>query len=176
MSATDGAIGYVLELENGKYYVGTTRNLEARFEEHRIGDGSAWTVKHKPIKIISTFDVQDGSEEDRYTLKMMKKYGMDLVRGGSYTNVKLSDRQKTVLTDKLSPPRGKCFACGEHGHHQDACEDHERQSKIEKRTVENTCFRCGREGHYASSCYAKISKSSTDYDDCDDCYDFDDDY
>lgn len=42
---------YVLKLENDKFYIGITYNLNFRFAQHLAGEGSNWTALHKPIKI-----------------------------------------------------------------------------------------------------------------------------
>ena len=38
---------YVLKLENDKYYVGESTNVEKRIWAHKNDNGSAWTKKHK---------------------------------------------------------------------------------------------------------------------------------
>ncbi len=46
---------YILELEDGKYYVGQTNKLEQRQKEHFSGEGANFTRKFKPRKLIRTF-------------------------------------------------------------------------------------------------------------------------
>ena len=41
---------YVLKLENDKYYVGKTRDLESRITAHKKGNGAAWTKQHRVLK------------------------------------------------------------------------------------------------------------------------------
>lgn len=43
---------YVLLLNGDNYYVGITGNVARRYEQHSRGNGSKWTAKHKPVKII----------------------------------------------------------------------------------------------------------------------------
>jgi predicted GIY-YIG superfamily endonuclease len=43
---------YILQLEQGKYYIGKTSNPQFRIESHFNLNGSAWTRKYKPIKLI----------------------------------------------------------------------------------------------------------------------------
>lgn len=43
---------YVLELERGNYYVGSTYDLEERIQQHFSGNGAQWTKKHKPLKAV----------------------------------------------------------------------------------------------------------------------------
>ena len=64
---------YVLKLEKGKYYVGKTNNPYFRLESHFNSNGSAWTQKYKPIKILKIIDNCDDYDEDKYTRKYMDK-------------------------------------------------------------------------------------------------------
>ena len=40
---------YVMKLKNNKYYVGKTKNLVSRMDDHLSGNGSAWTRKYNRI-------------------------------------------------------------------------------------------------------------------------------
>ena len=42
---------YILPLEGGNWYVGTTENINKRYESHASGTGAAWTKLHKPVSI-----------------------------------------------------------------------------------------------------------------------------
>ena len=42
---------YILKLENSKYYIGKTTNIDSRLSAHMLGNGSEWTKLHKLIKI-----------------------------------------------------------------------------------------------------------------------------
>ena len=84
---------YVLEQEQGKYYVGiTSKTPEARFKEHVNGQyGAEWTKIYKPIKIIQTVDLgvttieKTEDYENKVTRKYIKDYGLNNVRGGNIT-------------------------------------------------------------------------------------------
>ncbi len=49
---------YILKCGNGLYYVGSTKNLEKRLEQHQLGEGANFTRKHLPVKLVyfETFD------------------------------------------------------------------------------------------------------------------------
>lgn len=81
---------YVLELEDGYYYVGITYTLNLRMAQHFAGIGSKWTAKHKPISIREVIYPATMEDENNKTMEMMEKYGYDKVRGGKWTkpNVK----------------------------------------------------------------------------------------
>lgn len=80
---SDGVV-YVLQLKDGNYYVGFSENIEDRIVAHFTGQGSAWTIKHPPEKVL---DVRLGGKllEKLVTLEMMIKHGWEKTRGGPWT-------------------------------------------------------------------------------------------
>lgn len=111
---------YVLKLYNNKYYVGKTDNPDTRIENHYKNNGSLWTKKYKPIKIIEIFE-GDKYDEDKYVLKYMDKYGINNVRGGSYSSINLSESQNKHLQHINKSQNDKCFNCGKNGHFINMC-------------------------------------------------------
>ncbi|MEE1183258.1 MAG: GIY-YIG nuclease family protein [Paludibacteraceae bacterium] len=45
---------YILLCNDGSYYTGSTTNLDIRISQHLTGEGSNYTRKHKPIKLLYT--------------------------------------------------------------------------------------------------------------------------
>jgi putative endonuclease len=43
---------YILECADGSYYVGSTKYLELRFEQHQNGEGANHTKKRLPVKMV----------------------------------------------------------------------------------------------------------------------------
>jgi putative endonuclease len=43
---------YILKCANGKYYTGSTRDLERRLLEHQNGEGANFTKKHLPVVLV----------------------------------------------------------------------------------------------------------------------------
>lgn len=88
---------YLLELENNNLYVGITRHVEKRFEQHRSGGGSQWTSQHKPLRILRYVDTGLTSEseatriEDALTVQTMELFGRHRVRGGQYCMIDQRD-------------------------------------------------------------------------------------
>lgn len=80
---------YTLILENDKYYVGFTRDLELRIHQHCQAGGSEWCIENRPISVLS---VQEGNEnlEIAQTALMMSLYGWENVRGASYCKVNMN--------------------------------------------------------------------------------------
>ncbi|CAF1242916.1 unnamed protein product [Didymodactylos carnosus] len=114
-------IVYVLECENNKFYVGKTTNVKRRLIAHKKGSGSSWTRLHKPIKVFKEYKNCDAFDEDKYTKTYMSEYGIDNVRGGSYSQIKLEDDQMKILTKELRSSKDQCLKCGKKGHFIQKC-------------------------------------------------------
>jgi hypothetical protein len=99
---------YTLKLNRGKYYVGKTSNPHFRIESHFNSDGSRWTKIYKPLKLLELIQGDD-YDEDKYTKMYMDKYGIDNVRGGSYTSVNLDDETKSQLLKISNSTNNRCF-------------------------------------------------------------------
>ena len=81
---------YLMELQNGKYYVGKTKNFERRMDQHQTKFGAAFTKLHGPSKLsTSLMQVQTCSagEETKNTLKYMISHGINNVRGAEYCQI-----------------------------------------------------------------------------------------
>ncbi len=152
---------YILRCQNGKYYIGKSDNPMARYKEHLLGNGSAWTRLHKPVEVVKIIPNSDSFDEDKYTKECMAKYGIDNVRGGSYTLTDLSTAQKESIQKEIWGAEDKCTNCGKKGHFVNECYSKKNKTAtFENKVVynkSNACYRCGREGHYADECYARTS-------------------
>ena len=82
---------YVLQLENGNFYVGATNTPLRRIKTHFEGKGPQWTQVNKPIDIYEVKTNCDNYSEQNTTLDYMKIYGVENVRGGQYTNCQLKN-------------------------------------------------------------------------------------
>ncbi|MBI3959429.1 MAG: GIY-YIG nuclease family protein [Chloroflexi bacterium] len=43
---------YILECNDGSYYVGSTTDMERRLWEHNQGEGSKYTARCRPVKLV----------------------------------------------------------------------------------------------------------------------------
>ena len=48
----DGVVTYALKLEDGCFYIGTTRHLRKRLRNHFNGNGAKLCRIHKPITLV----------------------------------------------------------------------------------------------------------------------------
>jgi len=129
------SILYVLKLENNKYYVGKTDDINRRYTEHKNGKGSEWTKIYKPIKILETREVKTEHDENNVTKDLIKKYGVDNVRGGAYSQVTLSSNTLEFLERESRGNMDSCFKCGKQGHFAKNCLGEESESESEEETI-----------------------------------------
>ncbi len=43
---------YILECADGSFYVGSTRDLARRLQQHQDGKGAAFTRRRRPVKLV----------------------------------------------------------------------------------------------------------------------------
>lgn len=180
---------YVLKLEDDKWYVGKSADVAKRFEQHVQGKGAAWTKTYKPIRIVETRRITSIHDETNTTKDYMKKYGIDNVRGGAYTQIDLSDDISDMIKAELRGNNDACYKCGTKGHFANkcskkeevyecafcedefsteaACLKHEKRcgGQVEQPATKRsygTCYRCGRAGHWTPDCYAQTHKNGYD--------------
>lgn len=113
---------YVLLCAGNRYYIGKTdRPIQDRVEEHFSHNGSEWTRKYKPIKVIEIIQNADDFDEDKYTKQYMKEHGIDRVRGGTYTQIQLPEFSIKSLEKELCNASDLCFRCNRPGHFANQC-------------------------------------------------------
>ena len=122
---------YILELEGGKFYVGKTDHTFQRFNQHWQGLGAKWTQKHKPVDLYAFHKDRTDSDENKFTLAMMRNFGVQNVRGGSWVKVDMTQGEIRRLQSRL---------------------DKSRRRRNELKTA---CARCGRTSHNITTCYAR---------------------
>lgn len=144
---------------DNKYYIGKTNNPLYRINDHLNDKGSKWTNIYKPIQIIELIPNCDDYDEDKYVRIYMDKYGIDNVRGGSFSQITLTQDTITQLISMSRGTNDKCFKCGEKNHFFTDCGKKYKVFKKKKYTNKHvTCYRCGRSGHYATKCKNKTHK------------------
>ena len=112
---------YILKLKEGKYYIGKTKNIEKRWNEHVAGNGSMWTKKYRPTLLMRIIVNTSYFDEDKYVKEYMAKYGIDNVRGGTYSNINLDDNSISVLEKEIRHSKNLCTRCGRNTHFIKEC-------------------------------------------------------
>jgi hypothetical protein len=123
---------YVLRLEGGKYYVGKSEDVLKRYKAHQNGLGSLWTRKYSPICILRVHPKVSPFEEDKITKELMSEFGIDQVRGGSYSSLDLDREQYRTLEREIRGAKDLCNRCGKAGHFANRCEEEKEVVVVEE--------------------------------------------
>lgn len=107
---------YVLRLSNGKFYVGKSNDVAARYQQHVAGSGSSWTRLHRPVAVDKIIPNASAFDEDKITKEYMATHGIDAVRGGAYVNINLDESQRDAILRELRNANNQCTRCGRSGH------------------------------------------------------------
>lgn len=68
---------YILELQDNKFFIGLSDNLEETYEKHLDGMHDYWTYRFKPKSIKCTMENGDVLILDQYIEEYMRIYGED---------------------------------------------------------------------------------------------------
>ena len=108
------------------YYVGKSKNPRKRLEQHQKGEGAEFTRHHKEehMTLEMPFTTIDGSVaawERSETLHRMNEHGIDYVRGSTFTEITLDQRQKDEIQKLIDDEFSACYTCHRQGHVQRDC-------------------------------------------------------
>jgi predicted GIY-YIG superfamily endonuclease len=122
---------YILELAQGRVYVGKTSDLRRRVSQHLSARGSAFTQSFPPTgtllpRLGRVSGCAEAAERDE-TLRYMFQRGIPLVRGWKYTRLNMTESE-------------------------------ERDAEENIRELFDLCRRCGRPGHFVGQCKSKVDR------------------
>ena len=122
---------YVLRLntpgENGEpcYYVGHSRCIETRVEQHTNGEGAEWVKKHGGVAEVEAPLVpreEVRAWELRETILRMIQHGCANVRGGEWVGcAPLTEDERRCIEVSAMGLFGLCRSCGQLGHLAKGC-------------------------------------------------------
>ena len=112
---------YIIQLEQGKYFIGGTHNPEFNLHRHFDPTGSKWTLTYSPISIMYLITDCDEYDVDKYVRKYMDQYGIDNVRGGSFCEVDLPESSIALLNKMKDINNKTCSKCKQNGHYSEYC-------------------------------------------------------
>tara|TARA_B110001469_G_scaffold127429_1_gene148284 strand:- start:3503 stop:3901 length:399 start_codon:yes stop_codon:yes gene_type:complete len=99
----DKSIIYVLRLHNNKYFINKTNCLNKTWSKYFFDKNYSleWIHKNKPIDIEQIYN--SNGNLDNYIYKYMSKYSIENVRGGSFTDLILTDKTIKNIKSILKP-------------------------------------------------------------------------
>jgi len=91
---------YVLKLENGKFYIGKTKEYPKRILKHFgdiLGNTTLWTSMYKALDLLELLPVGENSNLERdKTLEYMRVYGWQNVRGYLWVKIVMKNPPKLL--------------------------------------------------------------------------------
>lgn len=171
---------YVLKLEKHRWYVGMSRDPQARFQAHKQGTATPWTRLFKPLEMGVPRLAVSGMDEDNVTIQYMAEYGIDNVRGGTTCQPVLSPDTIQHCRTRIAASLDLCYHCMLPDHQSTRCPhmasttvngadytSHQRAASGGElvrtrssgtagasRSTQDRCQRCRRPNHSAEQCYA----------------------
>lgn len=141
---------YILELVDNKYYIGKSKIPDIRLNKHFKKAGSCWTRKYSPVSVLEVFEEKHELDEDFCTIRYMKKYGIENVRGGSFCRLILAEEEKCVLLRLFRSAKDVCFLCGSDKHFVRYCKLNKKNKNTGRYNINITlnilsffkCFIC----------------------------------
>ena len=92
---------YILECADGSYYVGSTRSLHGRFEQHLAGTGCEYTKRRLPVKLVFAGEFERISEAFAFEKQVQgwsRAKRLALIQG-RYTDLPELSRKQFRRTD-----------------------------------------------------------------------------
>jgi predicted GIY-YIG superfamily endonuclease len=116
---------YVLELAQGRVYVGHSADVRRRILQHKTGQGAAFTKAFPPTGVLlprlgCVTGSAEAAERDE-TLRYMFLRGIQLVRGWKYVQVKMSEKDEQDAEENIRELFDLCRRCGHPGHFITQC-------------------------------------------------------
>jgi predicted GIY-YIG superfamily endonuclease len=116
---------YVLELAQGRVYVGHSTDMRRRLQQHMTGQGSAFTKAFPPTGVLlprlgCVTGSPEAAERDE-TLRYMFLRGIQLVRGWRYVRVEMPDAELQDAEENIRELFDLCRRCGHPGHFITQC-------------------------------------------------------
>lgn len=116
---------YILELAQGRVYVGHSTDRRRRIQQHMAGQGSAFTKAFPPTGVVlprlgCVSGSPEAAERDE-TLRYMFLRGIPVVRGWKYVRVDMSDEEMQEAEANIRELFDFCRRCGHPGHFIHQC-------------------------------------------------------
>lgn len=99
---------YVLRLAGGRKYVGISDDPAKALVVHKEGGVSAWTDRYPPERIQHIEYRVRPADLDRYVLRYMVQYGIENVRGGTWSTVRLTEVDQRAIRRQMAQERRDC--------------------------------------------------------------------
>lgn len=99
---------YVLRLLGGRKFVGMSDDPAKALVMHKEGGQSAWTDRYRPEGLLQIQRNIPTDKLDTYVIRYMIQYGIENVRGGSWSTVRLTETEQRTIRKRIAQERHEC--------------------------------------------------------------------
>ncbi|AYV83372.1 MAG: putative endonuclease [Hyperionvirus sp.] len=127
---------YVILFDSGNYYVSVTTTPKEVILNEFVDDGTdekqqnEWLSDKEPVEIVEYYPLKSMSEIDQKVILYMAMYGVDKVRGGSFTDSTFDKKQLAMIDKMIANNVTFCKKCKLPDHNTKDC----KEAKIDKKT------------------------------------------
>lgn len=94
---------YIVQCSKNKYFVGSSNMTQNAYLNHlKELVPNDWLKTYTPIKIINKHQANYVNDEDLITIQSINKYGLNNVRGGSFSDFELTDVMVDIINKQLN--------------------------------------------------------------------------
>jgi predicted GIY-YIG superfamily endonuclease len=97
---------YILECNDGSYYVGSTTDLDRRVSEHQLGVGAAYTRRRRPVRLAWAEEfsrIDDAFFFEKQVQGWGRRKREALIRGEWQRLPGLASRSRRARAERPSP-------------------------------------------------------------------------
>ena len=125
---------YILKLQQDKYYIGRSVDHQKRIQDHINQEGCEFTKIYPVINIIDIIETNDAFDEDKYVFRYMDMYGIENVRGGSFSKINLDPHEIGLIKKIIKNSKNQCYYCGNPNHFLKECPSHQLTNSSNQQT------------------------------------------
>ena len=93
---------FIIKCQQEKYYLGLSNSFVSIFFKHYENHNNvSWLNIYKPIQIVHIEHFFNLNKLNNCVIYYMFVYGIENVRGGSYSNINLSNEQYVEIHDQI---------------------------------------------------------------------------
>ena len=120
---------YVLSLNDGKYHVGQSEDIDSTIDRYLSGCGSEWTNQHGMVREVAPVTRQMTTRDEwekKEVMELARAHGLSNVRGYKWNNLYLDPWEVEDLEMSICESKNLCKTCGESGHQTERCRSERR--------------------------------------------------
>lgn len=93
---------YVVQCSKNKYFVGSSNMTQKAYFTYITENPNEWLKKYPPQKVIGKYAAKFVNDEDLITIQTMEKHGLFNVRGGSFSDLELTDVMVDIINKQIN--------------------------------------------------------------------------